>query len=141
MLTNRSILLLQVNKTYCACTVEYYLKQASKQTNPISGCSMTNLKNIQNLTCSTRDTCIVGSIPGLERSPGVGNGNPLQYSCLENSMDRGVQWAKVHVVPKTHRTQLKQPSISTHMPAQWRIIKNKYYVTLQYDKSQKHYAK
>ena len=32
----------------------------------------------------------LGSIPGLERSPGEGNGNPLQYSCLENSMDRGV---------------------------------------------------
>ena len=31
-----------------------------------------------------------GSIPGLERSPGEGNGNPLQYSCLENPMDRGV---------------------------------------------------
>ena len=33
--------------------------------------------------------CSVGSIPGLRRSPGAGNGNPLQYSCLENSMDRG----------------------------------------------------
>ena len=32
----------------------------------------------------------MGSIPGSGRSPGVGNGNPLQYSCLENSMDRGV---------------------------------------------------
>ena len=37
-----------------------------------------------------------GSIPGLERSPGVGNGNPLHYSCLENSMDRGVWRATVH---------------------------------------------
>ena len=34
-----------------------------------------------------------GSIPGLGRSPGEGNGNPLQYSCLENSMDGGVWWA------------------------------------------------
>ena len=34
--------------------------------------------------------------PGLERSPGVGNDNPLQYSCLENSMDRGAWWATVH---------------------------------------------
>ena len=33
-----------------------------------------------------------GSIPGLGRSPGEGNGNPLQYSCLENPMDRGVPW-------------------------------------------------
>ena len=38
----------------------------------------------------------MGSIPGLGRSPGKGNGNPLQYSCLENSMDRGPWWATVH---------------------------------------------
>jgi len=41
-----------------------------------------------------------GSIPGLGRSPGEGNGNPLQYSCLENSMDRGVWQATVHGVTK-----------------------------------------
>ena len=44
-------------------------------------------------------------IPGLERSPGVGNGNPLQYSCLENPMDRGAWWATVHGVAKS-RTRL-----------------------------------
>ena len=38
----------------------------------------------------------VGLIPGSGRSPGEGNGNPLQYSCLENPMDRGVWWATVH---------------------------------------------
>ena len=37
-----------------------------------------------------------GSTPGLGRSPGEGNGNPLQYSCLKNSMDRGARWATVH---------------------------------------------
>ena len=37
-----------------------------------------------------------GSIPGLGRSPREGNGNPLQYSCLEISMDRGVWWATVY---------------------------------------------
>ena len=41
-----------------------------------------------------------GSIPGLGRSPGEGNGNPLQYSCLENPMDRGTWWATVHGVTK-----------------------------------------
>ena len=46
----------------------------------------------------TRDT---GSILGSGRSPGVGNGNLLQYSCLENSMDRGVWWAMAHGVVKT----------------------------------------
>ena len=45
------------------------------------------------------------SIPELGRSPGEGNVNPLQYSCLENSMDRGVWWATVHVVTKS-QTQL-----------------------------------
>ena len=38
----------------------------------------------------------LGSIPGLGRSPGEGNGNPLQYSCLENAMDRGASWAMGH---------------------------------------------
>ena len=41
------------------------------------------------------------SIPGLGRSPGEGNGNPLQYSCLENPMDRGAWWATVHGVAKS----------------------------------------
>ena len=47
----------------------------------------------------------LGSIPGLERSPGEGNGNPLQYSCLENPMDGGAWWATVHGVAKS-RTRL-----------------------------------
>ena len=42
----------------------------------------------------------LGSIPGLRRSPREGNGNPLQYSCLENSIDRGAWWATVHRVTK-----------------------------------------
>ena len=46
-----------------------------------------------------------GSIPGLGRSPGEGNGNPLQYSCLENPMDRGAWRAAVHGVAKS-QTQL-----------------------------------
>ena len=46
-----------------------------------------------------------GSIPGLGRAPGEGNGNPLQYSCLENPMDGGAWWAIVHGVAKS-RTQL-----------------------------------
>ena len=43
----------------------------------------------------------LGSIPGLGRSPGEGNGNPLQYFCLGNSMDRGAWWATVHGVAKS----------------------------------------
>ena len=43
----------------------------------------------------------LSSIPGLGRSPGEGNGNPLQYSCLENPMDRGAWWATVHGLAKS----------------------------------------
>ena len=46
------------------------------------------------------------SISGSERSPGEGNGNPLQYSCLENPMDRGAWWATVHGVAKDMTDQL-----------------------------------
>ena len=42
-----------------------------------------------------------GSIPGLGRSSGEGNGSPLQYSCLENSIDRGTRWAALHGVTKS----------------------------------------
>ena len=49
-------------------------------------------------TCSAGD---LGSIPGLGRSPGEGNGNPLQYSCLDNPMDMEAWWATVHVVTKS----------------------------------------
>ena len=47
-----------------------------------------------------------GSIPGLERSPGEENGNPFQYSCLGNPMDRGNLWAIVHGVTKRVRHYL-----------------------------------
>ena len=45
------------------------------------------------------------SVPGWGRSPGVGNGNPFQYSCLENSMDRGAWWTTVHGVAELHTTK------------------------------------
>ena len=53
--------------------------------------------------CSAGDPSL---IPGLGRSPGEGNGNPLQYSCLENPMDRGAWRATVHRVAKS-RTRLR----------------------------------
>ena len=49
-------------------------------------------------TCNAGD---LGLIPELERSPGEGNGNPLQYSCLENPMDRGAWQATVHGITKS----------------------------------------
>ena len=47
----------------------------------------------------------LGSIPGSGRCPGKGNGNPLQYSCLENSMDRGAWQATVHAVSESDATE------------------------------------
>ena len=53
---------------------------------------------VKNLTVNAGD---VGSIPGLGRSPGEGNGNPLQYSCLGNPKDRRALWATVRGVTKS----------------------------------------
>ena len=61
---------------------------------------------VKNMPANAGDTTDVGSIPGLGRSPGGGHGNPLQYSCLENPMDRGAWWATVHGVAESW-TQLK----------------------------------
>ena len=60
---------------------------------------------VKNPPASTGDTGDIGSVSGLGRSPGVGNGNPFQYSCLENSMDKGTWWATVHEAAKS-QTQL-----------------------------------
>ena len=51
--------------------------------------------------CNTGATGDTGLIPGLGRSPGGGYDNPLQYSCLENPMDRGAWWTVVHAVAKS----------------------------------------
>ena len=56
---------------------------------------------VKNLPASAGDTRDTGLIPGSASSPRVGNGNPLPYSCLENSMDRGVWQAIVHGVTKS----------------------------------------
>jgi len=53
------------------------------------------MKNLPTDARKARDVCL---IPGSGRSPGVGNGNPLQYSCLQNSMDRGAWLVTVHGV-------------------------------------------
>ena len=65
------------------------------------------LTEIENMYCSSvgkQSACKAGDlglIPGLGRSPGEGNGNPLQYSCLENPMNRGAWQATVHRVAKS----------------------------------------
>ena len=63
---------------------------------------------VKNLPANAGDTGDTGSIPGPVRSPKGGHGNPLQYSCLENSMDRGAWWATVHGVAQS------QARLSTH---------------------------
>ena len=60
----------------------------------------------QESACNAGDTGDTGSIPGLRTSPEGGNGNPLQYSCLENSKDRGAWWATVH--------RVAHPQLSMH---------------------------
>ena len=55
----------------------------------------------KNCLANTGDARDAGSIPGSGRSPGEGNGNSLQYSYLENAMDRGAQRSTVHVIAKS----------------------------------------
>ena len=71
------------------------------------GCTYANIgfpggSEVKAPACNVGD---LGSIPGLGRFPGEGNGNPLQYSCLENPMDRGAWWAIVHGVAKSRTRQ------------------------------------
>ena len=61
---------------------------------------------VKNCFANTGDVRDMGLIPGLGRSPGEGSGNPLEYSCLENPMDREAWWATVHRVAKSW-TRLK----------------------------------
>ena len=66
---------------------------------------------VKNPPANTGDMRDPGSIPGSGRSPGGGQGNPLQYSCLRNPMDREALWAMVLRVAKS-QSQLKQ--LNTH---------------------------
>ena len=56
---------------------------------------------VKNVPAKAEDTSDVGSVTGLGRSHGEENGNPLQYSCLENSMDRGAWWSTVYGIAKS----------------------------------------
>ena len=65
--------------------------------------SQTQLKRLSSSSSNAGNAGDAGSIPGLGKSPGEGNGNPLQYSCLENLMDRGAWQAIVPAVAKKLR--------------------------------------
>ena len=71
----------------------------------------------------------LGSIPGLGRSPGEGNSNPLQYSCLENPMDGGAWWATVHGVAKS-RTRLSD-YLSQSRSLNKGLVKGRFTITLE----------
>ena len=80
---------------------------------------------IKNLHDSTGDTRDVSLIPRSGRSPGGGNGNPLQCSCLEKSMDRGARWALVHGVSKSW-TQLSIAHTFDYKSSTFRLLAFKY---------------
>ena len=69
---------------------------------------------VKNSPTNAGDTGDTGSIPGLERYPGEGNGNSLQYSYLENSMDRGAWWATMHGIPESNMTEHAHTHASIH---------------------------
>ena len=85
---------------------------------------------VKNPPANAGDSREAGSIPGLGRSPGGGCSNLLQYSCLENSMDRGAWWATVHRVAKS-QTQLKQLSTDDFIVTVFKFLFT-YYLLLMY---------
>ena len=78
------------------------MQMSTDDSGTITGSSFPGSSGGKESTCNAGDP---GLIPGLGRSPGKGNGYPLQYSCLENSMDRGDWCTTVHEVAK-NQTQL-----------------------------------
>ena len=77
---------------------------------------------VKNLPANAGDARNTRSMPGSGRSPGIGNGNPLQYSCLENSMDRGAWQATVHGAAESDTTE----QLSAHAHTQAGIPDEKY---------------
>ena len=69
---------------------------------------------VKNPSANAEDARDAGSTPGSERSPGGGHGSPLQYSCLENPVDRGGRWASVHGVAESDMTDVTQHSTQSH---------------------------
>ena len=82
-------------------TIGAHINWCSHYGNQYVGCSQSGLPWCSDGKASACNVGDLGSIPGLGRSPGEGNGKPLQYSCLENSMDGGARWTMIHGVTKS----------------------------------------
>ena len=78
---------------------------------------------VNNLLANEGDAKDAGSIPGSEGSLGGGNDNPLQYSCLENPMDRGTWWATAHGVTKSQPLAHRRADIYLVLRAKYNRIK------------------
>ena len=80
---------------------------------------------VKNLSPNAGDIRDAGWIPRSGRSPGGGHGNPLQYSCLENPMDRRAWWA---IVPKATKSRTRLKRISTKAHALWTVLEEELYL-------------
>ena len=89
--------------------------QELKKTNLIGYMGFSGVSQVKNLPSNGRDTGDAGSIPRSERYHGEGNGNQLQYSCLEKPTDRGVLWAIVHGSQRVRHDQVTEHTC-THTP-------------------------
>ena len=76
-------------------------------------------------TCNARDSGNVGSVPGSGRSPGGGLGKPLEYSCLENSVNSRAQWAAVCRVAKSDKTEATEHAYKLTVTPSGIYTKNK----------------
>ena len=99
---------------------------------------------VKNLPANAGDARDVGLIPGSRRSPGEGNGNPLQYSCLGNCMDRGAWWATVHRVAHswTRLNNWAHTCIDIYMTLMLSAFLSQFWCTLYFSslQSKKHTA-
>ena len=96
---------IRAKKYFCKEAFCWEYKRIFRSSNKALGVSQVALV-VKNQPASAGDIGDMGLIPGLGRPPGGGHGNPLQYSCLENPMDRGAWWVPVHGVTK-NQTLLK----------------------------------
>ena len=91
------------------------------------------VKNLPPNAGDLRDVTDAGLITGLERSPGGGRGSPLQYSCLENPMERGAWWTTIHRVAKSWvHTHVGGPQTSLQARPCWHLFLDTCEVTITF---------